>query len=108
MKRTSDGDGRIWAVLNVLSHELAGPFASAADGLAYIGRQSDPSGLTLLPFTERTDIDPHYSITSLANDLANRYPEQKIQAIKELREATGLSLKDAKEEMERAYRELPF
>ncbi len=41
---------------------------------------------------------------ALADSIARAYPDKEIMAIKELRAATGLGLKEAKDQIEAAYR----
>ena len=91
----------LWAALNIFTHELIGPFASQREALTYIGTLDDATGVAALPFSE----PDRNSVEVEALRLAREYPEKKIQAIKELRTSHDLTLKDAKEAMEDAYRQ---
>jgi len=97
---------RIWAVLNLFTHELHGPFASNDEAVEFIRFQDNPAGMAPLPFSGGTDETPTKRMKREADRLATILPNKKIQAIKELRQTFGLTLIDAKEEMEAAYKRM--
>lgn len=97
----------IYAVLNIFTHKLFGPFADEGEALHYIRNEPSSVGFTVLPMHTGKIVD---SVSSQIDRIVEDFgPKgQKIQAIKEVRTVTGWGLKESKDAVDQRWDKFPF